>query len=112
MDQGALTGVVFLDLKKAFDTVNHNKLIEKLVMYGVSETSVMWFYNYSNGRKHHAKVNGIVSDCRVTTCGVPQVSILGPLPFSIYVNDLSNYLPDLRVIPRARDGNMFVITTH
>ena len=75
MDMGLVTGVVFLDLKKAFDTVNHEILLRKLHMYGLDRASVLWFKDYLSGRRQHTKVNGTISGERVITCGVPQGSI-------------------------------------
>ena len=72
MDNGKYTGVVFLDLKKAFDTVNHEVLIKKLRMYGCSNNSSNWFNDYLNNRIQYAKVDGIKSDSRTTRCGMPQ----------------------------------------
>ncbi len=77
MDHGQLTAVLFLDLKKAFDMVNHVILLNKLQMYGVSPQSLQWFKNYLASRVQKTKVNGEVSTMREIKCGVPQGSILG-----------------------------------
>ena len=85
---GHYTGMVLLDLQKAFDTVNHDILLSKMNALGVNVNSVGWFRSYLSGRKQVVDVSGTMSsECNIT-CGVPQGSILGPLLFLIYVNDM------------------------
>ena len=85
---GNYVGVVALDLKKAFDTVNHTILLNKLHHYGFRGISQSWFRSYLSDRTQVAVINGIESDRQVVQTGVPQGSILGPLLFIIYINDL------------------------
>ena len=96
IDIGQLNGVVFLDLKKAFDTVDHKILLHKLHLYGIKEIALNWFRSYLSNRKQYCWVNYHLSHPQEMVCGIPQGSILGPLLFLIYVNDLPNCLKHTR----------------
>ena len=97
MDLGTLTGVVFIDLKKAFDTVDHDILCQKLEYYGIQSQNLAWFRSYLSNRKLHTRVNGVNSSIQEMKIGVPQGSCPGPLLFLIYINDLSRALQISRV---------------
>ena len=92
IDNGLLNGVVFLDLKKAFDTIDHSIILRKLQFYGIEQESLKWFQSYLDDRKQVCCVDGHMSNSRSVSCGVPQGSNLGPLLFLIYINDQPNCL--------------------
>ena len=89
IDRGNINAVVFLDLKKAFDTVDHDVLLAKLSLR-IQESAYDWFKSYLNNRTQKCVVNGSLSKVCCLGCGVPQGTNLGPLLFLIYINDLPN----------------------
>ena len=105
---GLITGAIFLDLKKAFDTVNTVILQEKLRAIGFHGTELQWFDNYFTNRTQVVSANGAVSTTLPISCGVPQGSILGPLLFTLYVNDLSSVAVHGNVVLYADDTAIFV----
>ncbi len=106
MDKGLLNSVIFLDLKKAFDCVDHAILIEKLRKFGCVGNTLNWFKSYLTNRKQMCKVNQTTSKCRTVSCGVPQGSNLGPILFLLYVNDLPNCLKSTTASMFADDTNL------
>ena len=78
---------LFIDLSKAFDTLDHNILINKLEFYGVRGKGLDWFRSYLSNRQQYVQFNGTKSGLLKIKTGVPQGSILGPLLFLIYIND-------------------------
>ena len=90
MDKGLYTGALLLDLQKAFDTVNHSILLSKFQAMGMNKSTVTWFKSYLSQRKQFVDISGTRSPEGVISCGVPQGSILGPLMFLVYVNDMNS----------------------
>ncbi len=88
--KGNKPAIIFLDVKKAFDTVDYEILIKKLKFYGVDGTVILWLENYLKNRYQCTKIGDSISNLLEIRCGVPQGSILGPLLFSIYINDIVN----------------------
>lgn len=108
LDNGEITAGIFLDLSKAFDTVDHSILINKLNHYGVRGNSCDWFASYLTNRQQFVHINGTNSNFSLIHCGVPQGSILGPLLFLIYINDITNTSDICNFILFADDTNVFL----
>ena len=107
IDNNKLGCGIFIDLKKAFDTVNHKILLSKLEHYGIRGNLLSWFESYLTDRKQFVSFNGENSDPKDILCGVPQGSVLGPLLFLIYINDLPNVSDKLKFYLFADDTNIY-----
>ena len=107
IDKGKYGRGIFIDLRKAFDTVNHGILLKKLEHYGIRGNMLDWFQSYLSDRKQYVDINGKSSELLEITCGVPQGSVLGPLLFLIYINDLPNINKILNFYLYADDTNIY-----
>ena len=99
----------FLDLKKAFDTLDHSILLSKLERLGFRGNCLAWLTSYLTDRFQRVEVNGVSSQWRKIEHGVPQGSILGPLLFLIYINDLPTACPDIKVLLFADDTGLMAV---
>ena len=107
LDNKRLGCGIFIDLQRAFDTVNHKILLSKLEHYGIRGCALEWFRSYLSDRKQYVSVNGKSSSLLTVSCGVPQGSVLGPLLFLVYINDLPNASKKLTFYLFADDTNIY-----
>ena len=106
MDRGEVNGVIMLDLRKAVDLISHECLLEKLRIYQCDDNSSKWFRSYLTGRIQQTSVKGHLSETAVITAGVPQGSIMGPLLFILYMNDLPLHI-DNNIDMFADDSTLY-----
>ena len=112
LERGRFVIGIFLDFSKAFDTVNHKILLTKLESYGVRGVANQWLTSYLHRRTQYCTFNGHKSSTREISCGVPQGSILGPLLFLVYINDLGNLSNKWSTLLFADDTNVFAEGTN
>ena len=107
IDNGKMVGVVLVDFKKAFDLVDHEILKNKLEIYGIKDEALLWFNTYLTNRKQQVTVDNCKSDFQPISCGVPQGSILGPLLFLLFINDLPLYTGNVFTDLYADDTTLY-----
>ena len=103
INKGKLVSVVYLDLTKAFDTIGHSVLLSKLPSFGIIDNELLWFTDYIFNRSQVIEINGTSSESECITSGVPQGSILGPLLFIIFYDDICSAVKYSDIIMYADD---------
>ena len=109
LDEGKVAGAILTDLSKAFDCISHDLLIAKLDAYGFDKPALMFVYDYLKNRVQRTKVDGAYSTWRELLNGVPQGSILGPLLFNIFINDIFWFVDKTKIANYADDNTTYGI---
>ena len=109
LDKGEYVCALFMDLSKAFDTINHDLMLAKLEAYGFSNNSLQFMHNYLKNRKQRVQLNNSFSKMGKVKVGVPQGSIIGPLLFNIFINDFIYFIEHCNISNYADDNTMYGI---
>ena len=109
LDRKETAGAILTDLSKAFDSLNHNLLLAKMAAYGFDENALLFIKDYLKDREQRTKVNGSFSSWQKVKHGVPQGSILGPLLFNIFINDMFFFIKDTKMANYADDSTLYTM---
>ena len=109
LDQKLCVGAVLTDLSKAFDCLNHKLLIAKLEAYGFDHSAVAYIYDYLSKRNQRTKIKSTYSSWREIKYGVPEGSILGPLLFNVFINDIFLFVDKFKIANYADDNTPYAI---
>ena len=107
-DKSEVSVVVLLDMSKTFDSIRHDLLLQKLQSIGVASSSLEWFHNYLSGRSQRVRIGDAISDPLPLKYGVAQGSILGPVLFTIYVNDLLSVTAHCKSVCYVDDCKLYL----
>ena len=107
LDESGYVGTILMDLSKAYDCIPHQLLIAKLEAYGLHKNSLNLLADYLSGRKQRTKIGSVFSEWWKIICGIPQGSILGPLLFNIFINDLFFFVLKCDICNFADDNTMY-----
>ena len=107
LDKGNCSIGIFIDLSKAFNTVDHKLLLRKMEHYGIRDNALLWFTSYLSYRTQYVSLNHTNSETLPITCGVPQGSILGPILFILFVNEIARASKIAEIIMFAVDTTLF-----
>ena len=106
-ENGKHTGLILIDLQKAFDTLDHKILLDKMKCIGFSDKTIKWFHSYLTNRAFFVSLGTVFSEVGTINCGVPQGSILGSLLFLLYINDIPQTLSNTHTYPYVNDASIF-----
>ena len=108
VDEGILVGATFIDLSKAFDTISHSNLLRKLPQYGICDEELSWFTDYLFHRSVVVSYDSCLSNTQDILTGSPQGSILGPLRFKMFFNDIADVIEVAEIVKYADDTVIYV----
>ena len=108
LDTKQIASALLMDLSKAFDCLNHDLMIAKLNAYGFSRSALNFKLSYLSQRKQRVKINDSFSESKTTSVDVPQGSVLGPLLFNIYINDMFMFISNSQICNYADDTTLYV----